>query len=246
MLRFASMVLVLNLAGTVSPPRRAVTKAAAVPRRTVAILEFDNHTGNAEYDALGKGIASMMISDLSVVKEIQLLERERVRDLIQEVDRQQTKYFDASTAVRVGRMVGAQYIVTGAFAALRPNMRIDTRVVRVETGEIVKTAQVTGDQDRFFELEQALAAKLIDGLGLTLSAAERRRLAAQQKGNRVNALETMEHLGFALDSYDKGDFNAALSHMRTVVNGAPRSKFIRAMQARIQARAAGGATPPHP
>src|SRR6185503_333198 len=97
-----------------------------------------------------------------------------------------------------GRMMGAEYVVIGAFAAAQPQIRIDTRVVRVETGEIVKTAQVTGDQDKFFDLEQALAEKLVDGLGLALSPEEQKRLAAQQQANRVDALSTMAAFSQAL------------------------------------------------
>src|SRR3954464_9232844 len=115
------------------------------PKKTVAVLYFDNYTGKADYDALGKGIASMMISDLSSVPEIQLVERDRMQDVVKELDVQHTRYFDSTTAVRTGRMLGSQYIVVGSFAAVEPKMKIDTRVVSVETGAIVKTAQVTGD-----------------------------------------------------------------------------------------------------
>ena len=80
--------------------------------------------------------------------------------------------FDSTTAVKAGKMVGAEYVVVGAFAAVDPQMRIDTRIVRVATGEIVKTAQVTGSQDKFFDLEKSLADRLIDGLGITLDPEE--------------------------------------------------------------------------
>src|SRR5262245_19254914 len=159
--------------------------------KNVAVLYFDNYTGKTDYDPLGKGIASMMISDLSPVKEIRLLERDRMQDLLKEIDLQHTKYFDSTTSVKVGKMVGAEYVVVGAFAAVDPQMRIDTRVVRVATGEIVKTAQVTGDQNKFFDLEQALANKLIDGLGIALDPEEAQKVAQKQQADRIDALSTM-------------------------------------------------------
>src|SRR3954468_19500676 len=174
----------------------------APAKKNVAILYFDNYTGKADYDQLGKGISSMMISDLSVVKEIQLVERDKMQDLIKEIDLQRTKYFDSTTAVKVGKMVGAEYVVVGAFAAADPKMRIDTRVVRVETGEIVKTAQVTGDQDKFFDLEQDLANKLIDGLGIALSPDQQAALAARQEQNRIDGVSTMLNFSRALNRYD--------------------------------------------
>ena len=197
------------------------------PRKTVAVLYFDNFTGKADYDPLGKGIASMMISDLSAVQEIQLLERDRIQDLVKEMELQGTKFFDSTTAVKVGRMAGAEYIVVGSFAALQPRMKIDTRVVRVETGEIVKTAQVTGDEDKFFELEKRLASDLIDGLGLALSPEDQQRLAAKQEQNRVDALSTMVTFSRALAQYDKADFSGAVQTMAPAIQASPRSMLIR-------------------
>jgi len=227
----------------------ALTAAAPLPnhappsvtKKTVAILYFDNYTGKSDYDPLGKGIASMMISDLSTVQEIQLLERERMQDLVKEIDAQHTKYFDSTTAVKVGKMVGAEYIVVGAFAALEPSMRIDTRVVRVQTGEIVKTAQVTGDQNKFFDLEQKLADRLIDGLGIALSPEEHERLAAQERANRVDQLSTMAGFSNALALYDRGDYTGAAQKMAPVVQAAPNSMFIRVAFNEMKNRAATSA-----
>jgi len=239
MLRPASILFWLALTTAATPIGRIATPA---PKKSVAVLYFDNYTGKSDYDPLGRGIASMMISDLSAVQEIQLVERERMQDLIKEVDQQGTKYFDSTTAVKVGRMVGAQYIVVGAFAALNPQMRIDTRVVRVETGEIVKTAQVSGDEDKFFDLEQKLANKLIDGLGVALSPDGQQRLANQQKANRIDAVSTLLGFSRALALYDRGDFVGAGKQMVPVLQASPNSLLLRETQAEMKRRATASAT----
>ena len=136
----------------------------------------------------------MMISDLSPVKEIQLVEREKMQDLLKEIDLQHTKYFDSTTSVKVGKMVGAEYVVVGAFAAVEPKMRIDTRIIRVATGEVVKTAQVTGDQNKFFDLEKALSDRLIDGLGIVMDPEEAKRVADKQQADRIDALQHDDQL----------------------------------------------------
>ena len=207
-------------------------------RKTVAVLYFDNNTGKAEYDALGKGMAAMMISDLSVVQEIQLVERERMQELVKELEMQRTSYFDSTTAVKVGRMTGAEYIVVGAFAAVQPKIRIDTRVVRVGTGEIVKTAQVTGDEDKFFDLEQKLARNLIDGLGLALSPDDQARLAAKQEENRIDAVGTMVGFSSALSMYDRAEYLDAAQAMVPVMQASPNSSLVRAAYDVMKRRAA--------
>jgi TolB-like protein len=206
-----------------------LTAAAASPTpapKTVAVLYFDNNTGKSDYDPLGKGISTMMISDLSPVKEIQLVERDRMQDLLKEIDLQHTKYFDSTTAVRTGKMVGAEYVVVGSFAAVDPQMRIDTRVVRVATGEIVKSAQVTGDQDKFFDLEKKLSDRLIDGLGIALDPEEAQRVAAKQQQNRIDALSTMTYFSQALALFDRKDYEGAMGKMAPALRASPNSALL--------------------
>ena len=236
MLRPASLVIALASLMAVVPSPDSLTGAA--PRKTVAVLYFDNHTGKSEYEPLGKGISAMMISDLSSVQEIQLVERERMQDVVKEMETQRTPYYDSSTAVKVGRMMGAQYIVVGAFAALQPKMRIDTRVVRVETGEIVKTAQVTGDEQNFFDLQQKLAKNLIDGLGIALSPEDQQRLATKQEQNRIDAVSTILSFSRALSLYDRSQYLDAAQMMAPVLQQAPNSSLVRDVYEEMKRRAA--------
>jgi hypothetical protein len=157
---------------------------------------------------------------------------------VKELETQRTRYFDSTTAVKVGNMTGAEYIVVGAFAALQPKMRIDTRVVRVASGEIVKTAQVTGDEEKFFELEQKLAKNLIDGLGLALSPEQQAKLAAQQEQNRIDAVSTMLNFSRALNYYDRADYGEAVGAMVPVLSASPNSMLARMAYDEMKRRAA--------
>jgi TolB-like protein len=216
--------------------------ADAAPRKAVAVLYFDNNSGRADYDNLGKGIAAMMISDLGGVPEIQLVERERMQDIVKEMDAQHTRYFDSTTSVKVGKLTGAEYIIVGAFTSVQPRMRIDTRIVRVGTGEIVKTAQVTGDEDKFFELEQKLAKNLIDGLGLALSPDEKASLAKKQESNRIDAVGTLVGFSRALSLYDRAEYVDAAQAMVPVLSAAPNSMVVRVAYDDMKQRAASSAT----
>ena len=238
MLRPALIVITLATLGAAAPSARVFGPA---PRKTVAVLYFDNNTGKTDYDPLGRGIASMMISDLGAVAEIQLLERDRIQDLVKEIDRQGTKYYDSTTAIKVGRMGGAEYVIVGAFAALQPKMRIDTRVVRVQTAEIVKTAQATGDEDKFFDIEQQLANNLIDGLGVALSPEGQQRLEQKQQQNRVDATSTMLAFSRSLLQYDRGDFTGAAQSMLPAIQASPNSMLLRLGYDEMKRRAAASA-----
>ena len=206
-------------------------------KKAVAVLRFDNNTGDARYDHLGRALAAMMISDLSVVDEIQLVERERLEDLQKEMELQQSAYVDPSTAQTMGMMVGAEFVVTGAFTAMDPEMRLDTRVDRVATSEVVKTANVTGKKDEFLDLEQRLADQLVDGLGVVLTGDEKERLRAQQESNHIDDVETMVDLSVALCYLDGGDYADAFDQMRKVHDAAPGSGLVQVMFDHVKERA---------
>jgi TolB-like protein len=236
-----SMVLALVVgSGALVAPMSPLHDISPVSHnaKTVAVLYFDNNTGSADYDNLGRGMASMMISDLSSVKDIQLVEREHMQDVLKEQDAQHTRYFDQSTAVQTGKLLGAEYIVTGAFIAMQPTMRIDTRVIRVQTGEIVKTAKVTGEQDKLFDLQQRLADSLIDGLAIALSPEQRDQLRAQQQRDRIDHLSTMTSYSQALTMFDRGDYAGAVQKMQPVVQDAPNSMLVQLTYDEMKRRAA--------
>ena len=214
----------------------------AVPiRKTVAVLAFDNNTGKSDYDHLGKGMSTMMTNDLAAVDEIRVVERDRLADVIKEIDAQQTRAFDSTTAVKIGRLAGAEYIVTGAFIAVDPKIRIDTRVIRVETGVIVKTATVTGASDHFLDLEKKLARSLVKDLDIALSPEGDSKLDQRQETG-VTDIADMNRLSNAIDLSDRGDYASAAIKIAPLVQKYPNSVILKATSEQISKRAAKAGT----
>ena len=77
--------------------------APAADKATVTVLYFDNDTGDASLTYLGKGLADMMITDLSAVAALQVVERDKLEALLKELKLQGTKYFDPGTAQQIGK-----------------------------------------------------------------------------------------------------------------------------------------------
>ncbi len=209
-----------------APCRAQAPPPADAPPKTVAVLYFVNHTGEPRYDPFGKGLASMMISDLAPLSYLRVVEREHLESLIRELQLQQTAFFDPETALRIGQFVGAEYVVTGSITAVQPEVRLDTRVIRVETSEVVKTAEVSGREDRLFQLQGRLAEQLVDGLDVALSPEAREALRAAQEANRINDVETALAFSEALDLYDREEYVEALERMNYVRQHAPASQLV--------------------
>ena len=230
-------VLVLLLMPGATTPLSAQQPEKSV----VAVVRFDNDTGDTRYDNLGRAMSSMMISDLSAIERIQLVERERMEEVMAEQNLQYSGRVDEETAVTLGLIVGAQYMVFGSFVTVDPEMRIDTRVTKTETAEIVTTADVRGQNQSLFDLQQQLADTLIAGFEIVLTEEERALLRAQQESNRIDDVETMIAYSEALCLLDYGAYPEAFEAIQRVRSAAPGSRVVGATFELLQQRAADDA-----
>ena len=79
--------------------------------KVIAISYFDNTSGLEKYNALSKGLADMLITDLSNIKSIQIVEREKLEALLKEINLSESKFIDQTTAQKLGKGLGASYIL---------------------------------------------------------------------------------------------------------------------------------------
>ncbi len=91
-------------------------QVAATPPEpgSIAVQAFVNR-GSESYRALAKGLAAMIIADLSKVPGLTVLEREKVQSLIDEAKLGDAGLADTSSAVRSGRLMRAEKVVVGNF-----------------------------------------------------------------------------------------------------------------------------------
>jgi tetratricopeptide (TPR) repeat protein len=73
---------------------------------------------------------------------------------------------DANTAARIGKLVGAKYMVMGGFTDLYGDMRLDLRVVNVETSEIMRADKVNRKREELYRAVVDAAQQLTNGLKL--------------------------------------------------------------------------------
>lgn len=81
---------------------------------SIAVQAFVNK-GDAQYRAMAKGLAAMIIADLSKVPGLKVLEREKVQLLVDEMKLGDAGLADPSGAVRSGRLMRAEKIIVGNF-----------------------------------------------------------------------------------------------------------------------------------
>jgi TolB-like protein len=208
-------LLVLAGAGLLADREPAAAQAA---KPTVAIMYFNNNvfTKDArDYDGLTKGVPDFLVTEMSNNPNIRVIERDQVQKLIDEQKLTSGGQVDRETAVRIGKLLGAQHMIFGGFMAdPKGNFRIDARAVNVETGAIEYTDRVQDHGDNVMALIGQLAGRL--NSGLKLGASTRTGDAGTRLPMRVAVL-----YGKALDMADRGDKAKAIELFGAVLKEFP-------------------------
>ncbi|MCZ6705937.1 MAG: hypothetical protein O6942_08560, partial [Bacteroidetes bacterium] len=144
--------------------------------QTIAIVDFTNGsigTDAAQYNPLRLGLASMMINFLGSAVDLKVVERERLNWLLNELDLQRDPdRVDQETAVLVGKLLGAQSVLIGSFIVNGREMYLGTRLVKVETGEVLLGEQLFGKQKDLFELVQNLSLQTARAINVALEESD--------------------------------------------------------------------------
>jgi len=180
-------------------------------RPGIAVLPFNNGgsygQSKEDFDALERGIAGMMISELAQNPAARLVEREQVQRLVDEQNLGAQGRVDPQSAAKVGKLVGARYIVLGTFIDFYSDFRVDVRLVNTETGEIVKTESDRMQREHLFDLIRNVATRLMKDANLP---ALQRGASNEQRMNRQVPTEALTYYSRALLYQDRGQKDKAV------------------------------------
>jgi TolB-like protein len=134
------------------------------PKR-VAIINFDNTSGKtSEFGDLGGPLRDMLTTDLTEVKNLSMVDRQALEKVLNEQNLNNTNRFDQNTATKLGKLLGAEIIITGTYFEFYGNLRVDAKFINVKTGEIAFSVGVDGAREKLLDLKNSLANKIIEKL----------------------------------------------------------------------------------
>ncbi len=125
------------------------------PKRRVAIIDFENKTAYGQR-RLGTAASDILITELGKSGKFILVERGKIKKILEEQNFQSSGHIDPNTIVKAGKLLGLNAIVTGSISQfgvkkggsdylivqskqIIAQATVDIRVVDVETGRIIYT-----------------------------------------------------------------------------------------------------------
>lgn len=206
-------------------------------RPGIAVLPFTDGGSygqeKEDFEALTVGVQQMLITELAANTQLRMVERSQLRQILEEQDLGASGRVDEQTAARIGKIVGAKYMVMGSFVDFYGEMRFDARVVNVETTELEKATYVRGERDDMFSLVIGLAQNVTKEL--SLPALERQVLNERKEHADEIPAEAVRMYTKALLAQDRGDTDRAIELFGQITTDFPN--YTEANEALKQLRA---------
>ncbi len=198
--------------------------AESIRPNTVAVSYFKDLSPDKSFQSFQKGLNAMLITDISKIKDLVVVEREQIQALLEEMKMGQTGIVDKKSAPRVGKLLKAENIVTGTLS--NGSIEAAVAVASVSTANLMGAASTTVDKEKFFELSPIIIKNIADILNISLSQKDIENIGIPH----TKSFEAFIHYGNALDSLDRGEWEDArnLYDLALVTDPA----FIRASEGR--------------
>lgn len=187
---------------------------ARIPPNALSVLPFENAGTDPQFTALGYAMSDFLLSDLSASPRLKLVERLQVGAMLRELQLAEAGIADPRTAPRIGRLVGARRIVIGSVQPAANNrVLLTARIVDAIAGTVQQVTTGTTPVERIIDAEKELAFQVFDRLGITLSPAQRAKVAERQTAN----LAATVAFGRGVQAETRGDATGAAQAYREAV-----------------------------
>jgi serine/threonine protein kinase/cytochrome c-type biogenesis protein CcmH/NrfG len=186
-------------------------------RRSIAVISFENQTGDKAFDYLQKAIPNLLISSLEQSKYLRVTTWERMDDLLRQMGKAGSETIDKESGFELCRKDGVETIVVGSFVKAGDMFATDVKVLDVESRALLKSASSRGEGVRSILVKQIgeLSREISRGVGVS-----ERKIQAARPGAPDVPTSSMEAYNSFLkgkDAYEKFYYEQARQLLENAV-----------------------------
>jgi adenylate cyclase len=147
--------------------------APALPTASIAILPFNNMSGDAEQEYFSDGISEDIITDLSKIAGLTVIARNS-----------SFSYKGRSVDIReVGKELGVRSVLEGSIRRAGNRVRITAQLIDATNGAHLWAERYDRDLTDIFAVQDDVTRRIVEALKITLTPAEEERLAETETVN---------------------------------------------------------------
>ncbi len=134
---------------------------------SIAIISFENQTGDKAYDYLQKAIPNLLITSLEQAGGLYVMTWERMHDLLDQMGKKDVENIDRDLGFRLCRIEGVMALVRGSFVKAGDMFATDVKVLDVETKRLLKGVSSRGEGvDSILKTQiDELSKEIFEGIG---------------------------------------------------------------------------------
>jgi serine/threonine-protein kinase len=155
----------LSRQGAVMPPPSAPSATAStVPEKSIAVLPFENLSGNKDNSYFAAGVQDEILSDLAKIADLKVISRSSTRPYEAGKPRNSRK---------IGQELGVAHLLEGNVQRTGNHLRINAQLIDTRSDSQVWAEQYNRKMDDLFALQSDLAQAIVAQLKGRLSASEK-------------------------------------------------------------------------
>ncbi len=155
----ALLVLSLFLIGA---PFAAAAPSGDERHLSVAVLDFESDT--PQIKATAKHVTELLTTRLSTHPNLVLVERQRLNEVLSEIEFGISGTVRPDTAATIGRLIGAKALVTGRVFSSGDDLVVVARMIGTETGRVYSESVTLAANEPPSRFAEILAEKLMSPL----------------------------------------------------------------------------------
>jgi len=179
-------------------------QTVSVDPNSLSVMNYGTSSDNKELKPFSKALSAMIISDLSQVKSLKIVERIQMQALVNEMKLGTSGLIDSKTAPRFGKLLGTDKVVVGQ---VEPgSIYITNTLASVSENKNLGNFIIKGEKADFFKLEKEVVYAMLKTLGIKLTPEEKKAIGDYQTTN----IKAFIYYGEALEQFDQKKFDRAL------------------------------------
>jgi len=115
----------------------------AAAKKTVAVVNFSNSSASRSLDYLRTALPESISGTLSSSREITVLERNELKQVLKEIELEQSGALDSSQVARAGKLMRADVLLVGSFTGDAERINVTLKAVDVATGVVIEGRSVS-------------------------------------------------------------------------------------------------------
>lgn len=194
---------------------------AVFPERianSVAVIGFENLTGEEDYDYLRKAIPTLLITNLENSGMLHVATWERMEDIRKQIGGPELENIHKETGFEICRREGIKNIVIGSFTRAGEMFAIDVKVLDAASKDLVKSASAQGEGEDSILRSQIddLSRDISTGIGISQARLETARMEVMDI--TTDSMEAYRCYLKGVEAYEKFYYGEAKQHLEKAVS----------------------------